>query len=105
VGIMKEPLVKKLICTLSPERKLLLKGACSRMLMSVVDPIVVAVISDTCACLIIGVACMFTPSNRTIYLLITKLMKFHRGYRRELRESEGIQLTKREEKQYKALPN
>ena len=83
---MKEPLVKKLICTLSPEMKLLFKGACSRMLMSVVDPIVVAVISDTCACLIIGVACMFTPCNRTIYMLITKQKKFLRGYRRELRK-------------------
>jgi hypothetical protein len=64
VGTTKEPLVKKLICTLSPEMKLLFKGACSRMLMSVVDPMVVAVISETCACLMIGVACMFTPSNR-----------------------------------------
>jgi hypothetical protein len=73
---MKEPLVKKLICTLSPERKLLFKGACRRMLMSVVDPIVVAVISDTCACLIMGVACMFTPSKKTIYLLITKRRSF-----------------------------
>lgn len=95
---MKEPLVKKLICTLSPERKLLLKGACRRMLMSVVDPIVVAVISDTCACLIMGVACMFTPSKRTKYWLITKHKKFHRGYRRELTESAAIQLTQRGEK-------
>jgi hypothetical protein len=78
--------VKKLICTLSPEMKLLFKGACSRMLMSVVDPIVVAVISDTCACLIIGVDSMFTPCNRTIYMLITKQKKFLRGYRRELRK-------------------
>ena len=46
------------------------------MLMSVVDPMVVAVISETCACLMIGVACMFTPSNKTIYLLITKQKKF-----------------------------
>lgn len=103
---MKEPLVKKLICTLSPERNLVLNGACRRMLMSVVDPIVVAVISETCACLIMGVACcMFTPSKRTINLLITKHKKFHRGYRRELTESAAIQLTQRGEKQYKALPN
>ena len=86
VGTMKEPLVKKLICTLSPEIKLLFMGACRRMLMSVVEPIVVAVISDTCACLISGVACMFTPSKRTIFLLITKQMKFNRGFRREVRQ-------------------
>lgn len=47
VGTTKEPLVKKLICTLSPERKLLFKGACSRIWKSVVEPIVVDVSNVT----------------------------------------------------------
>jgi hypothetical protein len=49
VGTVKEPLVKKLTCTLSPEMKLLFIGACSRMLKSVVAPIVVDVRRETYA--------------------------------------------------------
>jgi hypothetical protein len=62
----KDPLVKKLNWTLSPDMKLLFRGACSRILMSVVEPIVVEETSETWACLIMGVACMFTPSQRPI---------------------------------------
>ena len=47
VGTTNEPLLKKLICTLSPEMKLLFNGACSRIWKSVVEPIVVDVSNVT----------------------------------------------------------
>jgi hypothetical protein len=76
VGTTKDPLVKKLNCTLSPDMKLLFSGACRRTLMSVTEPMVVEETKVTWACLISGVVCMFTPSQRPKEIsYITKLRK------------------------------